>query len=246
MALARALYGEPDLLLLDDPLSAVDASTQAQILAAISAYVHRPGSGAAALVAINQPHHRPAFDRVVDVGGGALTESDTAAAGGAAAAAPCAADAAPAAGEASHVLTAAEAQRTGGFEAGLLLRYFKAIGARWCALYAACLLSTFALLLVADVLLARWVAQAAGEGAAEQRSAVRLLYLYLGASLLHVVLLVGASIAMAVGCVRASRSLHHSIVHRLLHAPLGWYDATPSGRTMSRFTSDIAQVAART
>ena len=42
--------------------------------------------------------------------------------------------------------------------------------------------------------------------------------------------------------MRASRSLHHDTVHRLLHAPLHWYDATPSGRTLSRFTSDMGAV----
>ena len=39
VALARALYSEPSLLLLDDPLSAVDARTQKQILTALVAYV---------------------------------------------------------------------------------------------------------------------------------------------------------------------------------------------------------------
>jgi ABC-type multidrug transport system fused ATPase/permease subunit len=43
IALARALYGQPQLLLLDDPLSAVDTRTGALILASLERYV-REGS----------------------------------------------------------------------------------------------------------------------------------------------------------------------------------------------------------
>ena len=68
VALARAFYGEPRLLLLDDPLSAVDTRTASQLLSALSRFAHRaPGEGAggSAIVALNQSHHLHAFDRLI-------------------------------------------------------------------------------------------------------------------------------------------------------------------------------------
>ena len=41
------------------------------------------------------------------------------------------------------------------------------------------------------------------------------------------------------GSVRASRSMHHDTTTRLVHAPLSWYEANPSGRVLSRFASDL-------
>lgn len=70
IALARAMYGSPSLLVLDDPLSAVDTRTGAQILAALREYVRadEPSGGrrgSAALVSVNQLHHLHRFDRVI-------------------------------------------------------------------------------------------------------------------------------------------------------------------------------------
>ena len=50
------------------------------------------------------------------------------------------------------------------------------------------------------------------------------------------------SISFAWAAVRASRELHHQCLVTLLHAPLAWYDETPSGRIMSRFSSDLSSV----
>ena len=74
------------------------------------------------------------------------------------------------------------------------------------------------------------------------RAATQHLLVYLATALGHVALIVVASVSFAFGCVRASRSLHRNVVAKLMHAPLSWYDSTPSGRTMSRFTTDVSQV----
>lgn len=47
------------------------------------------------------------------------------------------------------------------------------------------------------------------------------------------------SIAIAYGCVSASKVLHHNIVDRLLHAPMSFFDTTPLGRIMNRVSRDI-------
>ena len=65
------------------------------------------------------------------------------------------------------------------------------------------------------------------------------MLVYSGLSLLQAILLLAVSLAWASGSVEASRNLHGQVVRRLVHAPMWWYDANPSGRTMSRFTGDL-------
>ena len=66
-----------------------------------------------------------------------------------------------------------------------------------------------------------------------------LMLLYVSASILQAILMITSSIIFIFGSVRASASLHHIVTSRILHAPMHWYDATPSGRIMSRFTTDL-------
>ena len=73
IALARALYANPQLLLLDDPLSAVDARTGRLLLTALTDYVHDPSTSCAALLAVNQSHHLSAFDRLLVLDGSTKT-----------------------------------------------------------------------------------------------------------------------------------------------------------------------------
>ena len=85
--MARALYGQPRLLILDDPLSAVDVKSQAKLLQTLHEFVEgdtgpanadkaggkrRPRNGA--IVALNELHHLSHFTRILGLEGGSLTE----------------------------------------------------------------------------------------------------------------------------------------------------------------------------
>ena len=45
--------------------------------------------------------------------------------------------------------------------------------------------------------------------------------------------------AVAVGCVMASRVLHAIILDRVLKAPMSYFDTTPLGRIINRFSKDM-------
>ena len=146
-----------------------------------------------------------------------------------------------------------EVRKTGAISRSVLLCYLRAFGWPLLIAYALLLLLTFVTLAVADYCLSRWSeeartsltpdAVAAGVGATSAPSAADdWLRFYVALSLCHTGLLIFASISFALGCVRASRTLHYDTVRRLIYAPMHWYDTTPSGRTMSRFTSDLGAV----
>lgn len=44
------------------------------------------------------------------------------------------------------------------------------------------------------------------------------------------------------GAVVASRTLHRSLLTRVLHAPIAWFDATPMGRVSNRFSHDLQTI----
>lgn len=62
----------------------------------------------------------------------------------------------------------------------------------------------------------------------------------------YIVLGVGQGIAslasafvMAVGSLRASGFLHSQMFHRILRAPMWFFDTTPTGRIVNRFAKDV-------
>ena len=52
----------------------------------------------------------------------------------------------------------------------------------------------------------------------------------------------GSAFVMAIGGVIASRKFYNHLVHNLLRSPMSFYDQTPMGRIMNRYTADILEL----
>jgi len=68
------------------------------------------------------------------------------------------------------------------------------------------------------------------------------LGVYAGLGLGEAVLVMASTVLLNFACLRASRLLHNGILERVLRAPLSWFNSTPSGRIMNRFSSDVDTV----
>lgn len=44
---------------------------------------------------------------------------------------------------------------------------------------------------------------------------------------------------MAVGCVYAAKHLHNNLLHQTMRLPMAFFDTTPLGRIMNRFSRDV-------
>ena len=52
----------------------------------------------------------------------------------------------------------------------------------------------------------------------------------------------GCSLVFVLASAKASLSLHGDAMKQLLYAPIHWHEATPSGRTISRFSADMGVI----
>ncbi|KAH9512009.1 hypothetical protein DERF_010425 [Dermatophagoides farinae] len=43
----------------------------------------------------------------------------------------------------------------------------------------------------------------------------------------------------ALGCIRAAKLLHNDMLQRIMYAPMSFFDTTPTGRILNRFTKDV-------
>jgi putative ABC transport system ATP-binding protein len=77
VGLARALVGDPGILLADEPTGQLDSETGATIMQLIAGFVHR--SWMAAIVATHDPAMMALADRVVELHDGRLTAASPAA-----------------------------------------------------------------------------------------------------------------------------------------------------------------------
>lgn len=51
--------------------------------------------------------------------------------------------------------------------------------------------------------------------------------------------------SFASGGLIAAREMHNKLLMSVLHAPVSWFDASPTGRTLNRFSSDVGAAGLR-
>jgi len=61
-------------------------------------------------------------------------------------------------------------------------------------------------------------------------------------SLLHVLGAVIGVLLISTFAQRAGQNLHSDCIEHLMHAPMSYFDETPSGRITSRFGADLGQM----
>ncbi|XP_029207815.1 multidrug resistance-associated protein 1-like [Acropora millepora] len=70
----------------------------------------------------------------------------------------------------------------------------------------------------------------------------RYLGVYGGLGFSQAVFLLFGSISMAIGSRIASRQLHHKMLVNIMHSPMSFFETTPQGRIMNRFSKDISGI----
>ena len=204
------------------------------VAAVESAAAAAAGGGAAAAAATAIAKH---LRRVAE---SAATPSDTgastAAAVAAATATSSAAAAAPGAGEGrDDGLVRADAKAVGAVPTSVLRAFLSAMGPGYFPRCVALGASAYLAMALNDRWLVYWIGHQAALG---WRGAA----VFAGTTLLHTALVVCVSLAFVRGGCRAGVGLHDATVAHLVRAPASWFERTPSGRILSRFSTDLSQV----
>jgi len=270
VGIARALYRRPRLMLMDDPLSAVDTAVANHIMK--HAVLGSRDKGCAVVMSLNQLQLLQNFDRVIYMSEGTVTEegplqelmrdessaissfaSKYQTAGGSVDELRMSEeeheekeaklkevdggkkdeDAAP--------LVVDEKREQGAILAGTFHAYFTAMGYTWVMGVGILAVGTYVVFAFCDIFLARWVKNSS-EGTLSDDENQNYAFIYIGACVAQLLLVLMVSSLNAIGSARASQSLHDDAMRHLLRAPMSWFEATPSGRIISRFSSDLSLI----
>lgn len=129
-----------------------------------------------------------------------------------------------------------EEAAVGSIGIGVYLRYIRSIG--WTFASLALLLNIVNQ--VVQVYSNTWLSQWSARPDANEPE-VRDLYLgVFGAfGLGQAIALLGSSLFVALGCLNAAQVLHQNLLYQVMRLPMAFFDTTPLGRIMNRFSKDV-------
>lgn len=130
-----------------------------------------------------------------------------------------------------------EESATGAVDFKVYIKYFKAIGwnlAFWSILFS---IINQASAIYGSVWLTNW----SEDPEAATDPAVRDMYLgvYGGLGGVQSFALLIASITLALGCLKAANKMHNNLLESTMRMPMSFFDTTPQGRIMNRFSKDV-------
>ncbi len=254
VSLARAAYIQPDLVLLDDPLSAVDVSTENKICDRLLFGHWRDRTR---IVVTHRLEHLDRFDQVIFVENGKVTATGKVAellATNARFLEFVSQHESHTSHEnvvASRVAQNAESERkfiqdedreTGAVKSSVYADYIRALGgdSRWWRF----LLSVLVLLSIAaaglPLLQKAWLAYFSNH--LGQVSSLHAVLVYGLLSVLVLVVGLGNQLYWLKRGIRAGQNLHGRMLKSLLRTSLRFFDTTPVGRIVQRFSRDIESV----
>ncbi|KAI9004539.1 multi drug resistance-associated protein MRP [Hyaloraphidium curvatum] len=264
IALARAAYSYHHVALLDDPLAAVDARVARQLFE-LCIGPNGIMDGRTRLLVTHGTNVIPACSTIVALRGGKVvdagevegvvreaeeevtheSDSDEGTVGGDGVKKSTAKDLGnegeplPGGGQ----LTQAEESKKGSVGLATYLAYIRACG--WPGVITFVVLAVFAQIagVGRNLWLAHWAAQNDSRSGQPDAAIAFNLAVYACLGFGQTILVAGEEVASRVWCaVRASGILHSKMLRTVIRAPQWWFDATPLGRILNRFTSDVNTV----
>lgn len=271
LSIARAFYSaDTDFIVADDPFSALDPEVTNDVFCSLHSFVRDSNGKRTCLVVLNQLHLLPHFDHVLMLADGQVVQEGTPRSLLAqegpllrfCRSSGCTVDpsAAPLPQPKLHdsedlepkrlakqltngTLVVDEQRPTGAMPFSVLRRYIKGMGYCFFVLCLLLVLLTYCTMAWTDRWLARWVDARERHWAMNEPVDDDLYLTVYGCSIgVFILLLCTTSWSFSVGSVWSSRHLHHECINTILHAPISFFESTPSGRILSRLSSDLAIV----
>ena len=139
-------------------------------------------------------------------------------------------------------ITAEEERAKGAAKSATYLFYLRAAGGLPFASVFMLLLALYsAMNPMQSLALKHWMDTMVGDGATQPQALVACgIYTLAATGLIGVTLM--RNVILPYASVAASRKLHGGMMHSVMRATIAWYEATPLGRILNRFSSDISAI----
>ncbi|KAM6164011.1 ATP-binding cassette sub-family C member 3 isoform 1-T1 [Rhynchocyon petersi] len=135
------------------------------------------------------------------------------------------------------VLIQEEKEETGTVKMAVFWDYTKAVGLYTMLFICLLQVGQSAVTIGANIWLSAWTNDATLDG--HQNNTSLRLGVYAGLGMLQGLLVMVSAFMMAMGGVQAATSLHQALLQNKMHSPQSFFDTTPSGRILNRFSKDI-------
>ncbi|XP_048752627.2 ATP-binding cassette sub-family C member 3-like isoform X3 [Ostrea edulis] len=149
-----------------------------------------------------------------------------------------------------HNLIEEETTEIGKVKWKQFMTYFRTIGLGYCVLLVILYSLNECLTLLGNIWLSRWTddpvmksakATTNNNSSVQQRN-IHFIGSYLGFGLGQITSMVLFGILCVLRTVAASRTLHANLLHTTVRCPISFFDTTPSGRIINRFSQDMEVV----
>jgi ABC-type multidrug transport system fused ATPase/permease subunit len=90
-----------------------------------------------------------------------------------------------------------------------------------------------------NVWLSEWTSDASEDPVATDANTSMYLGVYAGLGIANAVFTMIASFVLAAGAITASRTLHQDMLQTIMRCPMSFFDTTPLGRVLNRFSKDV-------
>uniref|UniRef100_A0A1B6KLL2 ABC-type glutathione-S-conjugate transporter n=1 Tax=Graphocephala atropunctata TaxID=36148 RepID=A0A1B6KLL2_9HEMI len=138
------------------------------------------------------------------------------------------------------LMTVEEAE-TGSVKLSVFLYYFKAIGMFTGILTIFCIILYQVFLVSTNLWLSQWSSDTSTVVNGTQDVSKTHLYLsvYAALGVGQAIFNMVSNLSLSLGCLFAAAWLHSTMLQRILRAPMSYFDTTPLGRIVNRFSKDI-------
>ncbi|CAG2119801.1 unnamed protein product, partial [Medioppia subpectinata] len=119
-------------------------------------------------------------------------------------------------------------------------KYFQLIGYRWIGTILLAYIVGNAASVASGLWLSQWSSDAIDHKMSDQnwwRNHRLALFVLFG--LIEILFVIGAQLAISMGCISAAKQLHRLMIERMMRATISYFDTTPMGRTLNLFAEDM-------